>query len=172
MATAHRTDAGQRLVVVKGDPREVLDLCRWHLRNGAVAALEAADRRTIIGENSRMAGEARRVLGVAFRSDDADGSGLNFEKRDFVWVCLVGMADPIRPEAPGLIDIFRHAGITSVMLTGEQRSTAAAVAAEMGLSDGRRSSMSSSSTNMPAASPGRETSRVSLHASHRARSCN
>lgn len=76
------------------------------------------------------------MLGVAFRSDDADDSGLNLEK-DLVWVGLVGMADPIRPEAPDLIDAFRHAGITSVMLTGDQRSTAAAVAAKIGLSDGR-----------------------------------
>jgi P-type Ca2+ transporter type 2C len=83
-----------------------------------------------------MAGEALRVLGVAFRSDDADDSGLNLEK-DLVWVGLVGMADPIRPEAPDLIDAFRQAGITSVMLTGDQRSTAAAVAAKIGLSDGR-----------------------------------
>lgn len=135
MATAHRTDAGQGLVVVKGDPREVLELCREHLCNGAVAALKAADRNRIISENSRMADEALRVLGVAFRSNDADNSGLSLEK-DFVWVGLVGMADPIRPEAPGLIDVFRDAGITSVMLTGDQRSTAAAVAAEMGLSEG------------------------------------
>ena len=59
-------------------------------------------------------------------------------ERDFIWAGLVGMADPIRKGAPDLIDAFRRAGITSIMLTGDQRATAAAVAAELGLSNGSR----------------------------------
>jgi P-type Ca2+ transporter type 2C len=132
MVTAHRAAADQNLVVVKGDPTEVLALCQWRRRNGVVTRLEAEDRLAIIGENLEMASHALRVLGVGYRSTGIADPGTRIEK-DFVWAGLVGMADPIRRGAPNLIDGFRRAGITSVMLTGDQRATAAAVAVELGL---------------------------------------
>jgi len=84
-----------------------------------------------------MAEDALRVLGIAYRSADADDRGTRIEQ-NFIWAGLVGMADPIRKGAPSLIDAFRRAGITSIMLTGDQRATAAAVAAELRLSNGSR----------------------------------
>ena len=135
MVTVHDVAADQKLVIVKGDPSEVLALCRWRLHNGIVAPLEAEDRRTIEAENLAMAEDALRVLGIGYRSAGADDSGTGIEQ-NFIWTGLVGMADPIRKGAPDLIDAFRRAGITSIMLTGDQRATAAAVAAELGLSIG------------------------------------
>jgi Ca2+-transporting ATPase len=132
MVTAHPAGADHNLVVVKGDPNEVLELCQWRRRNGTVIRLEAEDRLAIIGENREMASHALRVLGVGYRSTGIEDSRTRIEK-DFIWAGLVGMADPIRRGAPNLIDGFRRAGITSVMLTGDQRATAAAVAAELGL---------------------------------------
>jgi P-type Ca2+ transporter type 2C len=137
MVTVHDAAADQRLVIVKGDPSEVLALCRWHLHNGVVAALEDEVRRTIEAENLAMAQDALRVLGIAYRSAGAVDRGTQIEQHDFIWAGLVGMADPIRKGAPNLIDAFRRAGITSIMLTGDQRATAAAVAAELGLSNGK-----------------------------------
>ena len=84
-----------------------------------------------------MAEDALRVLGIAYRLAAVEDSGTSIE-RNFIWAGLVGMADPIRKGAPSLIDTFRRAGITSIMLTGDQRATAAAVAAELGLSNGSR----------------------------------
>ena len=136
MVTVHDAAADQKLVIVKGDPSEVLALCRWHLHNGVVAPLEDQDRRTIEAENLAMAEDGLRVLGIAYRSADAEDRGTRIQ-RDFIWAGLVGMADPIRKGAPDLIDAFRRAGITSIMLTGDQRATAAAVAAELGLSNGK-----------------------------------
>ncbi len=137
MVTVHQAAAEQKLVVVKGDPSEVLALCRWQLHNGIVAPLEAEDRSIIEAENLTMAEDALRVLGIAYRSAGAEDRGTRIQQQDFIWAGLVGMADPIRKGAPDLIDAFRRAGITSIMLTGDQRATAAAVATELGLSNGR-----------------------------------
>jgi Ca2+-transporting ATPase len=134
MVTVHDAAADQKLAIVKGDPSEVLALCRWRLHHGVVAPLEATDRRTIEAENLAMAEDALRVLGIAYRSVGVEDHGTSIEQ-NFIWAGLVGMADPIRKGAPSLIDAFRRAGITSIMLTGDQRATAAAVAAELGLLD-------------------------------------
>jgi Ca2+-transporting ATPase len=136
MVTVHHAAADQKLVTVKGDPSEVLALCRWRLHNGMVALLEAEDRRTIEAENLAMAEDALRVLGIAYRSAGVEDHGTGIEQ-NFIWAGLVGMADPIRKGAPDLIAAFRRAGITSIMLTGDQRATAAAVAAELKLSNGK-----------------------------------
>ena len=137
MVTMHDAAADQKLVIVKGDPSEVLALCRWHLHNGVVAPLDDEGRSTIEAENLAMAEDALRVLGIAYRSTGAGDRGMRTEQQDFIWAGLVGMADPIRKGAPDLIDAFRRAGITSIMLTGDQRATAAAVAAALGLSNGK-----------------------------------
>jgi len=137
MVTVHDAAEDRKVVIVKGDPGEVLALCRRHLHNGVVAPLEAEDRRIIEAENLAMAEDALRVLGIAYRSAGADDRGTRIEQ-NFIWAGLVGMADPIRKGAPSLIDAFRRAGITSIMLTGDQRATAAAVATELGLSNGSR----------------------------------
>jgi P-type Ca2+ transporter type 2C len=137
MVTVHDAGADQKLVIVKGDPSEVLALCRWRLHNAIVAPLEAEDRRTIEAENLAMAEDALRVLGVAYRSAGLEDHGTSID-RNFIWAGLVGMTDPLRKGAPDLIAAFRDAGITNIMLTGDQRATAAAVATELGLSNGNR----------------------------------
>jgi P-type Ca2+ transporter type 2C len=138
MVTVHRDAVGRNLFAMKGDPGEVLPLCRWHLRNGIVTPLEAADRHAIEVENLAMANDALRVLGIGYRSTGVDDPS-PITAQDFIWAGLVGMADPIRRGAPELIAALGHAGVTSVMLTGDQRATAAAVATELGLSAGSQS---------------------------------
>jgi P-type Ca2+ transporter type 2C len=135
MVTFHDGAAGRELVAIKGDPSEVLALCPSRLRDGVVSRLEAEDRRTIEAENLAMSNDALRVLGFGYRSTSVEDTDTRIEQ-DFIWVGLVGMADPIRRGAPDLIAAFRRAGVTSVMLTGDQRATAAAVAAELGLTSG------------------------------------
>jgi len=137
MVTVHDAVADQKLVIVKGDPSEVLALCRWQLHDGLVAPLGPKDRRIIEAENLAMADDALRVLGVAYRSAGPRDTGTRIQ-HNFIWAGLVGMADPIRETAPNLIDAFRRAGITSIMLTGDQQATAVAIAAALGLSNGNR----------------------------------
>jgi Ca2+-transporting ATPase len=135
MLTVHEAADDRKLVIVKGDPREVLALCEWRLHDGVVTPLGPGDRGSIEAENLAMAEDALRVLAVAYRSAGAGDRGTQ-TKHDFIWVGLIGMADPIRKAAPGLIEAFRRAGITSIMLTGDQKATAAAIAAELGLTNG------------------------------------
>jgi len=136
MVTVHDAAADRKLVVVKGDPGEVLALCRWQLRNAVVEPLELEDRRSIEAENLSMAQDALRVLGIGYRTADTNDAGTGIEQ-NFIWAGLVGMADPIRRGAPSLIGALRRAGVTSIMLTGDQRATAAAIAGELGLSNGK-----------------------------------
>ncbi len=135
MVTVHDAAADRKLVIVKGDPGEVLTLCRWRLENGIAAPLEDEDRRRLQAANLAMAEDALRVLGIAYQTAAAEDRGTTIDQ-DFIWAGLVGMADPIRKGASTLIGALRRAGVTSVMLTGDQRATAAAIAVELGLSDG------------------------------------
>jgi P-type Ca2+ transporter type 2C len=135
MLTVHRVEEDRKLVAIKGDPSEVLQLCRHQLRNVTITPLEDADRHAIEAENLAMANDALRVLGIAYRSAGPEDRGTRI-RPDFIWVGLAGMADPIRRGAADLIAALRQAGVSSVMLTGDQRPTAAAIAAELGLLNG------------------------------------
>jgi len=150
-AAGRGNGSATEMALVRAAIRAGLDVAAIRLRHPRRATLERAedrrfmvtvhdaaeDRRIIEAENLAMAEDALRVLGIAYRSAVADDRGTRIEQ-NFIWAGLVGMADPIRTGAPSLIDAFRRAGITSIMLTGDQRATAAAVAAELGLSNGSR----------------------------------
>lgn len=136
MSTLHTHQHGQ-LLAVKGSPNEVLALCSWHVRNGQVEPLTEADCFAIGIANDRMAGEALRVLGAAYREvDGADGdvSGLD----GLTWLGLIGMADPVRTGAQEVIADFHQAGIETVMITGDQSTTAYAIGKELRLSRGEQ----------------------------------
>jgi Ca2+-transporting ATPase len=133
MATVHPARDGGTLVAVKGDPLAVLALCRDRSEAGAVSELDGAARAAIEADNLAMAEAGLRVLGIAFRHvpRDADpGSPV----AELVWLGLVGMADPLRRGAAELVRALQQAGIATVMLTGDQRATAVAIATELGLS--------------------------------------
>jgi Ca2+-transporting ATPase len=134
MVTAHRLDPATVLIALKGDPRDVLRLCREELRGGAAVPLDAAARGRILGQNRAMARDGLRVLGIAFRRLPADAGVLAAEPpAEFVWVGLVGMADPLRRGMAELIAGLKEAGIRAVMITGDQPETAAAIGRELGL---------------------------------------
>jgi Ca2+-transporting ATPase len=140
MATTHVVGRDRRLIAVKGSPGAVLALCRWQDRGGARVPLSADEARVIALDNERMAGEALRVLGFAYASCDppADGEAAGEAADGLTWLGLVGLADPTRPGMKALMRTFHDAGITTIMITGDQSTTAYAVARELGLSaDGR-----------------------------------
>lgn len=127
MSTEH--DVGnKRIFAIKGSPSEVLAMCRCHIRGGTRQVLTDDDRQTIITENERMAGDALRVLGIAYASSDDDGP---------TWLGLTGMADPIRSGVEGLVGRFHQAGIKTVMITGDQSPTAYAIGKALNLSNGK-----------------------------------
>ena len=127
MKTEHRTPAGQVLTAVKGSPGDVLGLCQWIWTGNERLPLDASGRQSIAEENHKLADAALRVLGVAFGLNGDD------EPKELVWLGLVGMADPVRPDARRIIESFHRAGISTLMITGDQPATAAAIASELGL---------------------------------------
>jgi Ca2+-transporting ATPase len=125
------------LAFVKGAPDVVLDLCAHVYRDGQVAPLSADERRLIDEVNSGLASNALRVLAVAMKPlaevPAEDALTPNNVERDLIFVGLLGMIDPARPEVKPAIATARRAGIKTVMITGDYPNTAVAIAREIGL---------------------------------------
>jgi Ca2+-transporting ATPase len=128
MATSHQAGDGIDLTL-KGAPQAVLARCSNVLERGVVRPLTEADRATLLGLNDSLASRPARVLAFAARSvetPEVDPDGMTF-------LGFLAMVDPIRPGAKRLLKRIRAAGIRPVLITGDQASTAAAVAREAGL---------------------------------------
>jgi len=113
----------------------VLDLCRNVLQDGAAVALTEEKRRQILGQNRDMASNALRVLGVAYRSlsDVPKSCNPDDVEQELTFIGLLGMIDPPRPEVVDAIKVAARAGLKSVMVTGDYRDTAEAIARDIGL---------------------------------------
>ncbi len=123
----HHRDGDAELCFVKGAPEAVLELCDRDL----YGPLTPERRRERRARNEAMAGDGLRVLGLAWRPPEhAPGSRV----RPFVWIGMVGLRDPLRADAAGAVRAAREAGIRTLILTGDQRATAVAVARQVGLS--------------------------------------
>jgi len=138
MSTVHLDAQNQQRLVVftKGAP-DVLQAHCSHELVGEVARPLTEDRRTAIrAATEELAGRAVRTLGVAFRSlpPDALGRGADDSiERDLVFLGLIGMIDPPRPEAREAVATASGAGIRPIMITGDHPETAAAIARELGI---------------------------------------
>jgi len=143
MTTTH-TDADQDrlLVFTKGAPDVLLERCSHELVGPEARPLDAARRAEIRNCNQQLAGEALRTLGVAYRSLPPGASaGLETDERleqDLTFAGLIGMIDPPRAEAKEAVALAESAGIRPMMITGDHPVTAAVIAVELGISDGRQ----------------------------------
>ena len=120
---------------VKGAPDVILDLCGQVLEGGQAVGMSAQMRESILGQNRDMAGNALRVLAVAYRPLAEVPASLSPEtvETDLVFVGLLGMIDPPRPEVVDALKVARGAGLKSIMVTGDYKDTAAAIARDIGL---------------------------------------
>ncbi|MDD2522305.1 MAG: cation-translocating P-type ATPase [Anaerolineaceae bacterium] len=123
-------------IAVKGAPDVVLGLCKYKsdMHNNPVE-LTPEMRQEILAANDEMTSRALRVLGVAYRpvpEMPSDLSPENLEK-DLIFVGLIGMIDPSRPEVKPALKEAQDAGIRSVMITGDYPNTAKAIAEDIGL---------------------------------------
>ncbi|RJX27106.1 MAG: HAD family hydrolase, partial [Desulfurivibrio sp.] len=136
MLSVHQMPAGARLIAVKGSPSEVLSFCSHYLLAGEISELSEEKRLHMQRENERMAGDALRVLGAAYRMQAAQSEDEldDILQAGLVWVGLVGMTDPIREGVPALMHRFHQAGIKTVMITGDQSATAYRVGKSLSLS--------------------------------------
>jgi Ca2+-transporting ATPase len=120
--------------ITKGAPDIVLNSCGFYLDSTGIHALTADAKEKLLAENAQMATEALRVLGVAVRrTPGVDGIQLDAVERDLIFIGFWGMIDPPRLEAKDAIAECLKAGIKPVMITGDHRDTATAIARELGL---------------------------------------
>ena len=136
MSTLHRAGAGNGFIqFTKGAPDEVLRRCTRIRQNGRDVPITDEQRKRILAENKTMADEALRVLAAAQRIyDERPASNSPDElEQDLTWIGMCGMIDPIRPEVKDAIAQCRSAGIRPVMITGDHKDTAAAIARELGI---------------------------------------
>jgi len=132
MMTVHETQEGGLLFAAKGSPSDVLALCQWRQHDGELEALDDSIRDRIIERNDRLAGDALRVLGVAYAL--VAGKTEDLKAPPLVWLGLIGMEDSIRPDMDRLMAEFHSAGVRTVMITGDQSATAYSVGSRLGLS--------------------------------------
>src|SRR5574341_550014 len=135
MTVVRRTASGP-VAFVKGAPDVLLRDCGARLtREGKIDPLADEIRQGIMVANQRFASQALRVLGVALRPLDRipDVYDAKSLEHDLVFLGLIGMKDPIRPEAKAAVATCRAAGIRTVMITGDHKDTAVAIAKELGI---------------------------------------
>jgi len=134
MTTVHIVSSKKRMAYMKGAPEIVLNKCTKVLANGKISKLIESDRARILSVNEAMARQALRNLGFAFRElpESVNAYDEKIEK-DFIFVGIVGMIDPPREEVKDAIQTCKKAGINVVMVTGDHRLTAVAVAKELNL---------------------------------------
>ena len=134
MSTVHQKD-GQIIQYTKGAPDEILKRCTHYLDENGIHPLTPEVRDSILADNKQMADRALRVLAAACRSwpqMPPDNQPETLEQQ-LTFIGLTGMIDPIRPEVLPAIAQCRTAGIQPIMITGDHKDTAAAIASQLGI---------------------------------------
>ena len=135
MSTVHQQADGKYFVAVKGAPDELLKraVSLWH--DDKIVDLDASEKAKILAANNEMAKNALRVLGLAYKVVDDKFTEVNSAtvEQNLIFVGLVGMIDPERPEAKAAVAKAKSAGIRTIMITGDHQVTAAAIAKRLGI---------------------------------------
>ncbi len=135
MTTVNRRPDGSTRVNVKGGVDEVLSVCSHIIIEGAVRPLTQADREKITAANSAMADSALRVLAMAYKNlpEAPQKVEIGHLENELIFIGLLGMIDPARPEVIEAVARCKTAGIRPVMITGDHKNTAMAIAREIGI---------------------------------------
>jgi len=129
MTTVHQ-NGSELQAYTKGATDQLLPHCTDILDNGKRRAMTQQDKDNILTAASAMSKEALRVLAMAVKYGDDTAT-----EEDLCFVGLVGMIDPARPEAKDAVQSFRSAGVTTVMITGDHRDTALAIAKQLDIAE-------------------------------------
>ena len=135
MSTRHEYD-GKSIVYTKGAIDSVLKVATKIEINGEVRDITDEDKETLMAASDSMAKDALRVLALAYKESET------LEESDLIFLGLVGMIDPPRPECKNAVSIFKKAGITTIMITGDHKTTALAIAKELGIAEDSSQAMS------------------------------
>ncbi|MEO7963635.1 MAG: HAD-IC family P-type ATPase, partial [Gemmatimonadaceae bacterium] len=132
MATVHRAPDGRLIAFVKGAPSTLLDESTHVIDGGSLTPMTAELRQGRRATNDALAGEALRVLALAYRDLPEEYLPEDLT-RELTFVGFVAMMDPLRDEAKATIARCRAAGIRTIMITGDQQATASEIARQLGL---------------------------------------
>ncbi|MBE5986541.1 MAG: calcium-translocating P-type ATPase, PMCA-type [Paenibacillaceae bacterium] len=135
MSTVHKKKDGSIIQFTKGAPDEVLKRCSHAFLNGNIVAMTDDIRHDIVKANKAMADRALRVLCASMRNWDQSPHDLAPEalENDLIYLGLSGMIDPVRPEVKAAIKECQNASIRPIMITGDHKDTAVAIAKELGI---------------------------------------
>jgi P-type Ca2+ transporter type 2C len=135
MTTVNRMSDTSTRINLKGGLDEVLSVCDKIIIHGNIRAITDDDKRQILQANEMMANSALRVLAMAYK--DLSGTPRSFHigelENGLIYIGLLGMIDPARPEVIDAVAKCNSAGIRPVMITGDHKSTAMAIAREIGI---------------------------------------
>ncbi len=135
MSTVHQSKNGKIVQFTKGAPDEILKICTHVLKNGKMEKITSETREKILLANKNMADKALRVLAAGYKI--LDSNPLSYEanalENNLCFIGLVGMIDPVRPEVKSAIEECRLAGIRPIMITGDHKDTAVAIAKELSI---------------------------------------
>jgi Ca2+-transporting ATPase len=163
MTTVHKMSEDKVLAFMKGAPEVVLNRCAKIAKNGEATKLGKKEKDKILQTNSEMAKNALRVLGVAFKElteldvedfrEQSKAEEINQSvETEMTFVGLVGMIDPPREEAKEANKLCQGAGIKTIMITGDHKLTAVAVAKEIGIVEGNSDDKALTGTELDAMS--------------------
>lgn len=126
--------ASQGILFTKGAPDEILKRATKIEEQGQISELTPAKRKEILTANKEFANQALRVLGFAYKSLQTNTTTLDFSaENDLIFIGLVGMIDPERPEVKSAVAEAKKAGIRPLMITGDHMDTAKAIAVRLGI---------------------------------------
>lgn len=135
MTTVHSGPSGT-VSYTKGAPDVIISRCSHYFAGGTVKKMTDAQRRTALSQVADLSGKAFRVLGAAY--SDGDGRA----EQDMIFLGIAAMADPPRDEVPHAVELFKRAHVRTVMITGDHKATAFAIAKKLGIAEHENQCMS------------------------------
>jgi Ca2+-transporting ATPase len=135
MATIHALETGKEIIFMKGAPEVVLNKCNSTYEDNNVKELTEIKKKEILKKNDDMANEALRVLAIAYKNLSDKSENLDEEtlESNLTFLGLVGMIDPAREEAIEAVKVCNKIKIKPIMITGDHKLTAIAIAKEVGI---------------------------------------
>lgn len=123
------------LLITKGAPEKILDLCDTYFDGNETKPLTPAIRRQIKEKNLHMAKQAYRTIAFSSKILNSPPDHMEGEIHHMTYTGLLGMIDPPRPEAKDAIAMCKQANIKTIMITGDQKATAVAIASQLGITN-------------------------------------
>jgi len=134
MITSHEYDKSAKSYL-KGAPEIVLDKCTHYFKNGKIHKLSAKLRSELLLHNKDFSHKGYRVLGCAVKDTTKKATDKELEKNTYCFYGMVVMRDPPRPEVPEAVAMCKKAGIKIIVISGDQGTTVASIAKQVGIVD-------------------------------------